>query len=291
MLEAQTTINSRIVNKEKLPVLEKLPLSDSLNSDSINLDTKQTHFQKGSFDSIKVSTNSASFNKAKNITSSPKQGHSLRDSFDLGDSYYKSAFKNWSAKAYSMSLYSHWLSLGADKTFIPNSNFNQLTNISLGSGKYIDESNFIQLTGSYGWTNSKDIAHLNINKDIKLYSLYIEFKSFQPSFYPEIIQYFLFGIGVDCYAWNYKSPVEIGYYDYHSNYIVLESIQDDMATAFDLHAGLGFNMADLNGIQLVSEVSPGYAFAGLTTHNDLENTLVKNHFYIKLKLMLYFPYD
>lgn len=281
LLEAQTAFNSKIVNKENLSL-----------SDSLNLDTGLSYSQKRSFDSLKVSANNASFDRVKNnVTSSLKQNHAARDSSDLEDSYYTNAFKKWRAKEYSMSLYSHWFSLGVDKTFMHNSNFNQLTNISLGSGKYIDESNFIQLTGSYGWTNSKDIIHLNINKDIKLYSLYIEFKSFRPSFYPDIIQYFLFGIGVDCYAWNYKSPVEIGYYDDHSNYIALESIKDDMVSAFDVHAGLGFNMADLNGIQLVSEVSPGYAFAGLTTHNDLDNTQVKNHFYLKLKLMLYFPYD
>lgn len=184
-----------------------------------------------------------------------------------------------------------WLSIGINGCIMNSAEFNRLVQLELTSGRYIGTENYIQVIARYGWGSLTPRSSLKgqIGNDLSVISAGIEFKSLYPSFYTSILQYFLAGLDINSYSFKYNTPLE-NVYCTPDGYEISENIYDDGVTAADIHAGIGFIVGQTPKTQICAELSPGYLIMAARTHEGADNEVLKNTFYIKLKLVLYFAY-
>ncbi|MGE5680489.1 MAG: hypothetical protein ACM34K_06360, partial [Bacillota bacterium] len=185
-----------------------------------------------------------------------------------------------------------WLGFGVSGGAITNPDFKDLLQFEVNSGRYIDKFNYLQISAGIGKMDIKGSSKLNqiAKKEINIYSVSLEFKSSIPTEYDGLIKYFLLGVGLDYFCWDYKTPIETGYYEYPYSGMVIDKIEDDKVGAIDVHVGIGLNLAKTDAYQFLAEITPGYYFPGLVTGNGLENQLINKSFYLKLRSTVSFPY-
>jgi hypothetical protein len=185
-----------------------------------------------------------------------------------------------------------WLSLGVNGEVINTADMNKAMQIEITSGRYVDDYNYIQLIGRFGWGFLKDKSRLNkyIKSNLKIYSVGLEFKSLFPSFYTDLVQYLLAGVSFNSYSWKYQDPANSSYYDPELDGMVEDNIESDRLNACDLHLGVGCIVNQTKSTQLCLEFSPGYLLAGRRSSEGFDNVLLSSTFYFKVKLALYFAY-
>jgi|GEM_PF-5799254 len=178
-----------------------------------------------------------------------------------------------------------WIGFGVNGSLVNNPDISTIYNIELSSGKYVNYENYIQLTGGYGIIEVKDNSSLRtvIDKNLSLYSLGIEFKTYLFTYY-KTKPYIIFGIGYNLITWKYVDPVELtdGYFIKNDYY--------DRLHALDLHTGFGFNVMDNINKHCRIEFTSGIILPSGKTYYEFNNDLFQSTIYLKMKLGLYYAY-
>ena len=146
----------------------------------------------------------------------------------------------------------------------------------------------LDLKAGFGYAPIQQTSKLNESLSDGVVQLFagFQYNSFTTPQYTFMGQYFFGGFNLVLMIWNYRNPVLADVYDEYGNVLYTESITSDALVGFDLHGGLGWNVAQTKTVNLGIELDLGVTLWSWTTKEGFDNDVFESFKYAKLNFMV-----
>ncbi|MDH3974746.1 MAG: hypothetical protein OEV42_10755 [Deltaproteobacteria bacterium] len=172
-------------------------------------------------------------------------------------------------------------SISGDSAAINGKKFNDLNNINLSVGGYLDEFNRLEFLVGYGQTAASLDSYLadSLDGNINLLTYGFSYKRYMTPRHTFLGQYFLFGMAMNDMYWTYKNAITAA---------DGETITSDSISGLELFAGLGFNLAQTKNLHIGGEIVPSMISWERHTRHGFENDVFDTFWMTKFRVVFSF---